>query len=83
MVPGIRTLISLPAGMNNMPFATFTIYSSIGTLIWTLALTTAGFLLGENYGSIEQYLAPVSKLVLFGLIGLCGYWIFKKLRSNN
>jgi membrane protein DedA with SNARE-associated domain len=83
MVPGIRTLISLPAGMNQMSFATFTIYSSIGTLIWTLALTTAGFLLGDNYGSIEKYLAPISKLVIFGLIGLCGYWIFKKIRQTN
>jgi membrane protein DedA with SNARE-associated domain len=83
MVPGIRTLISLPAGMNKMPFATFTIYSTLGTLIWTLGLTTAGFLLGDNYASIEQYLAPVSKLVVFGLLGLLGYWIFTKLRSNN
>ena len=83
MVPGIRTLISLPAGMNQMSFAKFTIYSTVGTLIWTLALTTAGFVLGENYGSIEQYLAPVSKLVLFGLIGLFGYWIFKKTRRTK
>jgi membrane protein DedA with SNARE-associated domain len=83
MVPGIRTLISLPAGMNNMSFTTFTIYSTAGTFIWTLALTTAGFLLGENYGSIEKYLAPISKLVLFGLIGLLGYWIFKKTYRSN
>ncbi len=83
MVPGIRTLISLPAGMNNMSFITFTIYSTIGTLLWTLALTTAGFLLGENYSSIEGYLAPVSKLVLFGLVGLLGYWVFKKTRKTK
>jgi membrane protein DedA with SNARE-associated domain len=83
MVPGIRTLISLPAGINHMPFTIFTIYSTLGTLVWTLALTTAGFLLGENYTSIEQYLAPISKIVLFGLIGLCGYWIFKQVRSHN
>jgi membrane protein DedA with SNARE-associated domain len=83
MVPGIRTLISLPAGMNQMPFVTFTIYSTLGTAIWTLALTTAGFLLGDNYTSIEQYLAPISKLVLFGLIGLIGYFIFKKVRSSH
>ncbi len=81
MVPGIRTLISLPAGMNKMSFTKFTIYSTVGTLIWTLALTAAGYLLGENYSSIENYLAPVSKLVLFGLIGLFGYWIFKKVRK--
>ena len=83
MVPGIRTLISLPAGINNMPLATYTIYSLVGTAIWTLALTTAGFLLGENYTSIEQYLAPVSKLVLLGLVGLGGYVVFKKMRQNH
>jgi membrane protein DedA with SNARE-associated domain len=83
MVPGIRTLISLPAGINNMPFVTFTIYSTVGTAIWTLALTIGGFLLGENYASIEQYLAPISKLVLFGLIGLIAYFIFKKMRSSH
>lgn len=83
MVPGIRTLISLPAGINNMPFTTFTIYSTIGTAIWTTALTAGGFFLGENYTSIEKYLAPISKLVLFGLIGLIGYFIFKKMRSSH
>jgi membrane protein DedA with SNARE-associated domain len=80
MVPGIRTLISLPAGMNKMPITSFTLYSTMGTLIWTLALTTAGFLLGDNYAVIEQYLAPVSKVVLFGLLGLVGYWLFRKFR---
>jgi membrane protein DedA with SNARE-associated domain len=80
MVPGIRTLISLPAGMNKMPIASFTLYSTLGTLIWTLALTAAGFLLGDNYAMIEQYLAPISKIVLFGLVGLVGYWLFRKFR---
>jgi membrane protein DedA with SNARE-associated domain len=83
MVPGIRTLISLPAGMNKMPIASFTLYSTVGTLIWTLALTTAGFLLGDNYAMIEKYLAPVSKLVLFGLIGLVGYWLFRKFQKSH
>jgi membrane protein DedA with SNARE-associated domain len=43
-------------------------------------LTTAGFLLGDNYAVIEQYLAPISKVVLFGLIGLVSYWLFRKCR---
>jgi membrane protein DedA with SNARE-associated domain len=83
MVPGIRTLISLPAGINNMPFTTFTIYSAVGTLIWTIALTGAGFLLGENYSLIEKYLAPISKLLLCGLVGWIGYWLFRKMRSSK
>jgi membrane protein DedA with SNARE-associated domain len=80
MVPGIRTLISLPAGMNKMPIASFTLYSTMGTLIWTLALTSAGFLLGDNYAIIEHYLAPVSKIILFCLLGLVSYWLFRKFR---
>jgi membrane protein DedA with SNARE-associated domain len=83
MVPGIRTLISLPAGMNQMPVVSFTLYSTLGTFLWTLALTTAGFLLGDNYASIEDYLAPISKLVIFGLLGLVGYWIFKKTLAKH
>jgi membrane protein DedA with SNARE-associated domain len=83
MVPGIRTLISLPAGINEMSLATFTIYSSIGTLLWTLALTAAGFLLGDNYAKIEDYLKPISKLVIFGLLGLIGYWAFKKFSQRK
>jgi membrane protein DedA with SNARE-associated domain len=83
MVPGIRTLISLPAGINNMPLATFSIYSAAGILIWTIALTSAGFLLGENYSLIEKYLAPISKLLLFGLLGWIGYWLFRKIRSSK
>jgi membrane protein DedA with SNARE-associated domain len=66
-----------------MPFTTFTIYSTIGTAIWTVALTTAGFFLGENYTSIERYIAPISKLVIFGILGLIAYFIFKKVRSSQ
>jgi membrane protein DedA with SNARE-associated domain len=83
IIPGVRTLISLPAGMNQMSLITFTVYSIPGTLIWIIALTMAGFLLGENYGSIGKYIAPISKLVLFGSIGLVAYWIFKRIRQNN
>jgi membrane protein DedA with SNARE-associated domain len=83
MVPGIRTLISLPAGMNKMPVASFTLYSTLGTTIWTTALTAAGFLLGDNYATIEKYLAPISKLMLFGLIGIVGYWAFRKFQKSR
>jgi membrane protein DedA with SNARE-associated domain len=83
MVPGIRTLISLPAGINKMPVASFTLYSTMGTLIWTVALTAAGYLLGNNYSMVEKYLAPVSKVVLFGLIGLVGYWAFRKFQKSR
>lgn len=67
LVPGIRTLISLPAGFSNMRFSQFLIYSTLGTLAWVLLLTFAGYILGDNYELVDQYLGPVSKIVL-GLI---------------
>jgi membrane protein DedA with SNARE-associated domain len=86
MVPGIRTLISLPAGMNQMSFLTFTIYSTIGTFFWTLALTAAGYFLGDNYTKVEDYIDPISKIVKFLLLGLVGffiYWISKKILQRR
>jgi len=78
MVPGIRTLISLPAGIEGMPIIPFTIYTTLGTIIWTTALTLLGFQLGEKYELVEQYLAPVSKIVLGILVLGFAAWLLKK-----
>tara|TARA_Y100001968_G_scaffold212345_1_gene195444 strand:- start:11984 stop:12643 length:660 start_codon:yes stop_codon:yes gene_type:complete len=63
LVPGIRTLISVPAGIELMPLTPFLVWTSIGSFIWTLLLTLAGFFLGESYSNVEVWLDPVSKLV--------------------
>jgi len=68
MVPGVRTLISLPAGIGNMHVVPFLIYSTVGTVLWVGLLTTAGYILGNNYTLVEEYLAPVSKIVLASLV---------------
>ena len=48
MVPGVRSIISVPAGLMRMPLAVFLAWSTAGTLIWTTTLTTAGYLLGAT-----------------------------------
>ena len=68
LVPGIRTLISVPAGIELMPFAPFLIWTTAGSLIWTLLLTLAGLGLGEGYSNVELWIDPVSKVVKGGLI---------------
>ena len=78
LVPGVRTLISLPAGINNMSIIPFIIYSTIGTLLWTLLLTTAGYQLGENYTLVEEYIDPVSKIVLVSLVIWFIIWVVRK-----
>lgn len=81
LVPGVRTLISLPAGLSNMPLAPFVIYSTLGTTAWVMLLTFLGFMLGEKYELVEQYLDPVSKIVLVFLIVAFIAWVVIKQRK--
>jgi membrane protein DedA with SNARE-associated domain len=83
LVPGIRTLISLPAGFSNMPMAQFLIYSTLGTTAWVSLLTFAGYLLGDHYDLVDEYLAPVSKLVLLALLIAFGVWVIRRLRGRS
>lgn len=69
LVPGIRTLISVPAGLSEMKPARFLLYSGIGTVAWTGVLTMAGYLLEERYRAVEGWVNPVSTVVLIGLVG--------------
>ena len=55
LIPGIRTLISVPAGIELMPLRKFLIWTSLGSLIWVVLLTLLGYIFGENYRIIESY----------------------------
>ena len=56
LVPGIRTLISVPAGIELMPLRKFLLWTTFGSLIWVALLTYLGYLFGENYPIIQTYL---------------------------
>jgi membrane protein DedA with SNARE-associated domain len=66
LVPAVRTLVSLPAGVAEMPWGRFVLLSSIGTTTWTALLATAGYLLQERYARVESVAEPVGNLVLGG-----------------
>lgn len=83
MVPGIRSLLSLPAGMSEMPLPKFLIYSAIGSAMWASVLAGAGYMLGENYDKVEHYVAPVSKIVLGVLIVAAAVWFMRRKRSQS
>jgi membrane protein DedA with SNARE-associated domain len=68
LVPAVRTLISVPAGLGNMSLGQFLLYSSIGSLAWTGLLTAAGFLLENKYQEVSKYVDPVSKVVLGAML---------------
>jgi membrane protein DedA with SNARE-associated domain len=67
LVPGIRSLISIPAGMARMNLASFLFYSTLGTGIWMAILAGLGRFLGENYHMVETYVGPLSYAVLAGI----------------
>ena len=64
LVPTVRSLVSVPAGLLKMRFKTFFIASTLGTLGWTALLATAGFKMRQNYGEMEQWVASASNAVL-------------------
>ncbi|HEY1146195.1 MAG TPA: DedA family protein [Allosphingosinicella sp.] len=68
MVPTIRSLVSVPAGLFGMPWAPFLFWSTIGTLGWTTMLATAGYLLGSHYADVDRYLGPASTGVIAVLV---------------
>jgi alkaline phosphatase len=79
LVPGIRTLISVPAGIELMPLRKFLIWTTFGSFIWVALLTYAGYLFGENYPIIETYLNQVKFVVKPILILIFLYFLTKLL----
>ena len=77
LVPGIRTLISVPAGIELMPLKKFLVWTTLGSLIWVALLTYAGFLFGENYSIIEKYIDQVKYFLKPILILLFLYFLIK------
>ena len=67
LIPLIRTLISIPAGLSRMSLPVFLLASTSGALIWNTILTMAGYILHEHYEIIEVVLDPLSYIVL-GLV---------------
>lgn len=83
VVPGVRTYVSVPAGLSHMPVFPFLLYSALGTVTWTSALAIAGYFLGSQFDQIQNVIAPVGKIVLLGLGILVVMWVIKRSRQSS
>ena len=80
MVPAMRTLISLPAGVSRLSTPRFFLWSAVGAMLWCSALTAVGLLLAEKYERVAKVMDPVSTAILVGL--LAGYaWRVVRFRG--
>ncbi|HEX6845064.1 MAG TPA: DedA family protein [Actinomycetota bacterium] len=78
LLPVIRTFISLPAGVADMPFWRFTLYTTLGVVPWCLALTWLGAALGDNWEAVETFLRPVSWLIVLTLVAAAIAYIARR-----
>lgn len=83
LLPGIRTFISLPAGIARFPLPQFLLLTFLGTLPWTIFLVFAGSELGHNWKLILDYKAEIAagSVLLSAAIAL-GFFIYRKIKRS-
>jgi len=67
LVPGARSLVSIPAGLSEMPVAKFIALTTLGSTVWNCALIGAGWALGEHYEQVGGIVGPIGTAV----VGAC------------
>jgi membrane protein DedA with SNARE-associated domain len=83
LVPGVRGLISIPAGYADMNVLLFALFNFLGTILWCAVLAYAGKLLGAHYQQIHKFLGPLAWLVLAILLGAGIWWVVKRRRRRR
>jgi len=83
LIPGIRQLISIPAGVSKMKLLPFTLYTALGAGIWSMVLIMLGYLLGENQALISNYLHQITLVVMASLVILVVVYIIRIKTKNN
>lgn len=78
VVPVVRSLISIPAGIERMKLLPFTLYTAIGSALWNSVLIGAGYALGANWAIVEEWISRY-QLIVFGLAGIAlAVWMVRK-----
>jgi membrane protein DedA with SNARE-associated domain len=86
MIPGIRELISIPAGIGQMNIAKFLGYTFVGSLLWCIILTFVGYYLGEAWSKFSEQASSaysiVSLIVIAALVAGIAFWYSKRKRAS-
>ncbi|MEA2448025.1 MAG: hypothetical protein QOK47_1662 [Actinomycetota bacterium] len=83
LLPVIRTFISVPAGIAKMPFWKFTLYTFLGCIPWTFALTYVGVLVEGNWERVVNYFDLPTLIIAGLLVAVGGVWYIRRRRVNR
>lgn len=81
MLPLIRSLISIPAGIEGMPLRWFLPLTFAGSLLWNSIFILAGYQLGENWHIVERYAQLLQWLVVVGAVVLVSWFVVRKVQA--
>jgi len=80
LIPGVRQLISLPAGLSNMPMGKFTLYTTLGAGLWVSVLAFLGYFIGENEVLLKEYLHQIIIVTLVTIALATVVYIWREKR---
>lgn len=83
LLPAVRTFISLPAGLAKMNLVKFSLYTFIGSFIWSALLAYIGFYLGKNWESIHGVFNNLHYVVAIAILALIIWYIYKHLKKKS
>ena len=83
MAPVVRSLISIPAGVNHMPLGQFAFFTTLGSGIWNCVFVGAGYALGSRWQNVEQYSSYINYAVWALIVLAVGHWVVKKVRKRR
>lgn len=83
LVPGVRSLVSLPAGAVRMPLVRFSVFTIAGSAVWNGALIGLGWLLGSRYELVDQYSSVLDWVVRIAVVALLGWLVVRRVRRGR
>ncbi|MBO0691414.1 MAG: DedA family protein [Acidimicrobiaceae bacterium] len=83
VLPVVRTFISLPAGIAEMPVVRFLVFTLVGSIPWTVALALAGDAVASNWRTVQHYFTVVTVVIAVIVVAAIVWWVLRRLQSRR